>query len=84
MKSLGKIGLQNNSGGNGDSFIHKEFSGRIPYCIILALIRQVSKVIKFPTTTVLKSYLPKFVKSASSSSSCVDEVRHKLFAEDSL
>ena len=34
MDLAGKIGLQNSGGGNFKKFIHKEFSGIIPYCTI--------------------------------------------------
>ena len=52
MKCLGKITLQNRSGGNFNHFIRKELNSRIPYYPILTI--NVSKIVKLPTTTVLK------------------------------
>ena len=37
MQELGKIKLQDSSGGNVENFIHKIFSGGIPFCTILAI-----------------------------------------------
>ena len=54
MQELGKIKLQDSSGGNFDNFIYKEFSGRISFWTILAINIQMSKIIKLPTTTVLR------------------------------
>ena len=53
MEEKVQTALQNNSGGNFDNFIHKEFSGRIPYYTILTINILVGKT-KFPTTTVLQ------------------------------
>ena len=46
--------LQDSSGGNFKNFIHKKLSGRIPFCTSLAINILPSKIIKLPTTTVLK------------------------------
>ena len=49
--------LQNCSGGNFKNFIHKEFSGIIPYYTILTINVLVGKIVKFPTTIALKGIL---------------------------
>ena len=49
-----KTKLRDNSGGSFDNFIHKKFSGRIPFYTILAIHILVSKIIRLATTTVLK------------------------------
>ena len=54
MRELGKIKLEHSSGGNFDNFIQKEFSGRISFCTILAINILLNKIMKLPTTTVLK------------------------------
>ena len=54
MEEKVQTALQNNSGGNFDNFIHKEFSGRIPYYTILNTNALAGKIVKFPTTTALK------------------------------
>ena len=46
--------LQNSSGGIFQIYIHKKFSGRILFCTSLAFNILLSKIIKLPTTTVLK------------------------------
>ena len=37
MEETVQNALQNSSGGNFDNFIHKEFSGKIPYSATLAI-----------------------------------------------
>ena len=54
MQDLGKIKLRDSSGGNVNNFIHKTFSGIIPFRTILAYNILLSKIIKLPTTTVLQ------------------------------
>ena len=54
LQELGKIKLQDSSGGNFDNFIHKEFSGRIPFCTTLAIDITLNKMLKISTTTILK------------------------------
>ena len=57
MKEKVQNALQSCSGGNFDNFIQEEFSGKIPYYAILSIKILVGKIIKFPTTTVLKGIL---------------------------
>ena len=45
---------QDSSGGKFENFIHKKFSGIITLCTILAINILLRKIIKIPTTTVLK------------------------------
>ena len=54
MHEVGKIKLQDSSGGNFENFIDKKFSGRIPFCTSLAIDILLSKITKLLTTTVLK------------------------------
>ena len=66
MQGVGKIKLQDSSGGNYDHLINKKFRGRIPFCIILVSNIRVSKIIKFPTTTVLRGIFINFLHVCSS------------------
>ena len=54
LQKLGKIELQDSSGGNFDNLIHMEFSDTIPFCTTLALNIPLNKILKFSTTAVLK------------------------------
>ena len=59
MQELGKIKLQDSSGGiNVDNFIRKKFSGEISFFTILAINILLSKIIKVPTAIVMKLNSP--------------------------
>ena len=49
--------LQNCSGGNVESFIHKEFDDTNSYYTILTINVLAGKIVKFPSTTALKGIL---------------------------
>ena len=57
MQELGKIKLQDSSGGNVENFIHKDFSDTNPYYTNLTINVLAGKIVKIPSTTALKGIL---------------------------
>ena len=60
INKVGKLDSLGHSGGNFDHFIHKEYSGRIPYCTIPTINILQSKFLKLPTTMVKWIPFPSF------------------------